>query len=135
MTVAEAQETFLAWQQLAQQLEALKARELELRLQVAEFYFPEADDEGSTSMDLGEGWKLTLVKRVNRSMANSKGETDAIVKQLPPEVAEKVVGWKPELKLREYRKLAPEYRAVLDSVVTTRPGTPALKLVPPKEDK
>lgn len=134
MTVAEAQEIFIAWQQMAEQLEALKARELELRLQVAEIYFPEAGDEGTTSMDLNDGWQLKLVKRVNRRLANSKGETDAIVKQLPPEVAEKAIAWKPELKLRDYKKLAPEFRAIIDSVVTTSPGTPSLKLVPPKED-
>lgn len=126
------QDTFTAWVEAQKALESLKARELELRLAVVTAYFPDAAVEGTHNLDLNDGWKLKLTSRVNRKMENAKGETDSIAKQLPPEVAEKVIAWKPELKLRGYKSLQPEYRALIDSVVTTTPGTPGLALVPPK---
>lgn len=133
MTPSEAQQAFVAWQQIKQQLAAIQEQELKLRLQVIEAYFPDRDDEGTHTLKLEEGWKLQCVTRVNRKLENAKGETSAIVRQLPPEMAEKAVAWKPELKMRGYRDLPPEYRVLLDSVVTSTPGTPSLNLVAPKE--
>jgi hypothetical protein len=133
MTPSEAQQKFVAWQQMAQQLEAIKDQELQLRLEVIDAYFPDRNDEGTHTLKLEEGWKLQCVTRISRRLENAKGETDAVVKQLPPEMADKAVVWKPDLKMRGYRDLPPEYRVLVDSVVTSKPGTPSLKLVPPKE--
>lgn len=128
------QDTFARWYEVQSQLQALKAEELELREQLAEMYFSDAPAEGTTAMDLDGGWQLKCKKTVSRRLSNAKGETTQIVSQLPPEVAEAAVGWKPELRLRGYRKLAPEHKALLDTVLTSKPGRPVLDLVPPKED-
>jgi len=129
------QDIFIAWTQANDALKELKARELELRKQVAEIYFPDAASEGTTTLDIGEGWKLKLLNRTNRTLENDKGETEAIMQQLPPEVATAVFAWKPSLNVRNYRMLAPEHRALVDSVVTSKPGTPTLTLEAPKEAK
>jgi len=126
-------QTYRRWIEITETLAALKEEELALRLALVEAYFPNADPEGTATLELQDGWELQLTMRMNRTVANGKGEADAVMRQLPPEVAEKVFAWKPSLQLRGYRKLAPDHKALVDSVVTSTPGTPALKLVAPKE--
>lgn len=129
------QDAFTAWLDASKQLEVWKETEARLREQLVEGYFPNADPEGTTKLPLNDGWEMHCTMRMNRKVLNRNGEATKVYQQLPPEVADEVIAWKPDLKLRGYRKLSDEQRALVDTVVESKPGLPSLKLVPPKEEK
>ena len=43
-------------------------------------------------------------------------------------IAERLVSWKPELSVREYKLLSPQQKAYIDTVLTVKPGTPSVEL-------
>ena len=135
MTQEQAQNKFTEWQHAQRQLAEIKEKEMQLRLEVGAHYFPEASAEGTHTIKLPEGWKLQYVTKVSRTLENKKGETNSIASQLPPELRDGTISWKPSLKLKGYKNLPAEYRVLVDSIVTSKPSTPALKLIPPKETK
>lgn len=51
-----------------------------------------------------------------------------------PFIAERLVKWKPELSVSEYKALASDspIKKIIDSVLTITPGSPELELVSPK---
>lgn len=132
MTPEQAQEKFTEWMQLQQELADVKAREKVLRMEIGPYYFPDAGPSGSHTLQLTEGWKLEYTTKITRSLENKKGETTSIIKQLPPEHANAAVGWNPSLQMAGYKDLPAQYRTILDSVLTSKPGAPTLKLIPPK---
>lgn len=134
MTPQEAQKAFEDWQRAVDALAQWKAYELSLRRIVGEYYFPDARPDGHHTLKLAEGWSLTFDTKMNRTLENKRGETSKVASQLPPEVAEKTIGWKPSLKMTGYKKLTDEQKALVDSVMTSKPGTPTLTLVPPKKE-
>ena len=132
-------ELILKWNEAQKTLAEAKAIEMELRYEVTATCFPvEADFEGTENVDLGEGWKLKSVFKLNRRLANSKGETDKALTKIEKLgadgefVAERLVKWKPELSLSEYKKLPNNMRKIIDDVITATPGSPSLSLIEPK---
>lgn len=133
----------LAWQNAAKQLDAIKTLEMELRNKVFGDNFPDAN-VGTNNLDLGMGYKLKGVRKLNYNLANGEGQTEKALDEISKLgnegvfIAERLVGWTPKLSLTEYNKLEgsnpthKRIKAIIDSVLTITDGAPTLEVVPPK---
>lgn len=127
------------WLDSSEALTAAKDREMALRKEVVEA-FPFAADvkEGTQRIDLANGWQLKVVKKQNYNLKNKEGETDKALtefEKVNPEnafIAERLVTWKPDLSIAEYRKLTPTQLKFFENVLTISDGAPSLELVEPK---
>lgn len=137
-----------AWQQKAADLEALKAQEMQLRKAAFELYFA-APVEGTNRTELGGGWSLKGEYKFNYSLTNKNGATEkayddiTAISQQAGFVADRLFSWQPELSIKEYRLLNPDNAsaqteeqkkilAVLQKVLTIKPGAPTLTIEQPK---
>jgi hypothetical protein len=130
----------LRWQELKQELEALVLAERLYRTTIFESRFPTAE-EGTNRVELGNGYHLKAVAKYNYTLANKENETERALEAMEKIgnegafIADRLVRWSPELSVKEYRSLAPEYKAVIDTVLTIKPGMPTLEIEAPKEAK
>ncbi len=145
MTIsAELSQKLMLWQAKAKELETVKAAELVLRNEVFKLAFPNPK-EGMNTLPLGNGFELKAEHKYNYSLSESKqprnggipfATTKALnaIEELGNEgkfLAERVVTWKPELSIKEYRDLDPKYKVLLDKALTITLGTPALSIKAP----
>lgn len=131
------------WNATKSDLEIAKASELELRkaaLAQAFEWEEGAEMKGSKTTPLPNGFKAKGEFKIYSKLENKAGETEAALNricELDPEngpgIARRLVKWKPELSETEYKALGPEAKAIIDTVLTTKPGTPSLSIVPPKK--
>ncbi len=116
-----------------------EAVEKALRLRIIALAFPgEASDaEGVRNLDVGGGWKLQATFKVYyklpafdkvrpvltriRELGTTEGQA----------AYERLVKFTPDLSVGEYKKTGGEPRKIIDEIVTTKPGLPDLKLIPP----
>jgi hypothetical protein len=129
-------ELIMKWEASRKALEAAKASELELRNAVKTVCFPDAL-EGTSRIELGNGYELKCVAKLNYTLADND-KVEAALDRLEKTgnegafLAPRLVNWKPSLSLSEYRDLAPQYKAIIDDVLTVKPGTPTIDIVEPK---
>ena len=126
------------WLKAKEELEQSKEREMQLRKAVLKenFDFEEDDREGTQNVELGLGYKLKAVFTLRRTLDKEgiqvildKMESDSPEGTL---LAERLVNWKPELVKREYDALPTKFKKMVDRVVSSKPGTPSLSLIEPK---
>ena len=131
----------LQWQEATKALAAAKDAEAALRKEVLAEAFafdPEALREGTENFELGNGYKLKAVFKISRNLNNENEAVDKVLSKIEktgPEgafIAERLVKWKPELSVTEYKNLPDKFRKLIDEVVTSKEATPALELVAPK---
>ena len=131
----------LAWEQAVKALAAAKDAEAALRKEVLAEAFafdPEALREGTENFELGNGYKLKAVFKISRNLNNENEAVDKVlvkIEKTGPEgvfIAERLVKWKPELSLTEYKKLPEKFKKLFDEVVISKEATPTLELVAPK---
>jgi len=131
----------LAWEQAVKALDAAKDAEAALRKEILKTAFafdPEALREGTENFELGNGYKLKAVFKISRNLNNENEAVDKVLSKIEktgPEgafIAERLVKWKPELSLTEYKKLPEKFKKLFDEVVTSKEAMPSLELVAPK---
>ena len=131
----------LAWEAAVKALAAAKDAEAALRKEVLAEAFafdPEALREGTENFELGNGYKLKAVFKISRNLNNENEAVDKVLSKIEktgPEgafIAERLVKWKPELSVTEYKNLPDKFRKLIDEVVTSKEATLALELVAPK---
>ena len=131
----------LAWEAAVKALAAAKDAEAALRKEVLAEAFafdPEALREGTENFELGNGYKLKAVFKISRNLNNENEAVDKVLSKIEktgPEgafIAERLVKWKPELYVSEYRKLPEKFKKLFDEVVTSKEAMPSLELVAPK---
>lgn len=136
-------EKLKAWERTKLDLGALTMRERALRAEVVAELFP-APTIGTNNLDLGNGYTLKFVKGVNYSL--DKGDvdpntglcnTDRALDNMRSTgndgafVADRLVKWKPELSISEYKKLSDTHKKIIDKVITTSDASPELTIVVP----
>jgi hypothetical protein len=127
----------MEWTAAKAELDRAKARELECRHALCGQVFPDAPKEGTTTVDLGAGYKLKLVTKFNYNL--SATDTDAALDAIAASgnegtfIADRLVTWKPALSIREYRGLSPAHRTMIDEALTITEAAPALELIEPKK--
>ena len=131
----------LAWEAAVKALAAAKDAEAALRKEVLAEAFafdPEALREGTENFELGNGYKLKAVFKISRNLNNENEAVDKVLSKIEktgPEgafIAERLVKWKPELSVSEYKKLPEKFKKLIDEVVTSKEAMPSLELVAPK---
>ncbi len=127
------------WQSVSGQLAALKEREATLRAACVKAFFGQLP-EGTNTHELGRGYTLKAVGKINYNLGGSTEVVSALekiagVNEEGKFVAERLVKWKPELSISEYRKLPEIFKRILDTVLTTKPGAPQLEIIEPKVAK
>jgi hypothetical protein len=133
-------DSILEWTRSAVELATAKKEENTLREFVVKTCFPTHKDAGTENFELGKGYKLKAVFKLNFKFPDidklnkaldafeAKGDAGKLL-------SERVVKWKPELSLTEYKQLPAEYAELLTPCIETSPGTPSLELVIPDEKK
>ncbi len=133
------------WLDSKKALDAAKAAELEYRnAVVAAFPIPAGKKEGTVNIPLNNGYglKVVLKQNYNINQADIDKALDEI-EQVSAEgkfIAERLVKFKADLSISEYRPLCDEnatadqkrIKMLIDSVLTITDGTPTLELKEPK---
>jgi hypothetical protein len=133
-----------AWNAVSVELDRLKLLETHMRKAAVSIYFP-TGSEGTQNYDLGNGYKLKVVKKLNYKFAGNElvdKALDAIAKLGNDGegkfIAERLVKFDPRLSATEYKALDPKIPAhkkikdAIDAVLTITEGTPSLEVVAPK---
>lgn len=118
-----------AWKQAKEQLDFWKKLEGQYREDLVTALFKDAPI-GTNNHELPTGETLSCVKKLNYKL---DPDTTPIAQQsiygiIGPDLARRLVKWKPELSLSEYKKLPDNARAIIDKVLTITPATPSLEL-------
>lgn len=111
---------------------AMVEKEMALRKAVVASFWP-APAEGTNNQDLNAGWKLKYVHSFDYKV------DDAALPLLREELAKEQVSldglfkYSAALVLKEYRTLGDNIKSKVDQVLTIKPKSPTLELIPPKE--
>ena len=136
-----------AWEASKTALETAKADEMAARKAFVDFSFDPNKREGTERIELHNGYEAKAVKKLNYTFKSYDPEievADAVditlqkLEATGPEgkfIANRLVKWTPSLSLSEYRDLAPQYKAIVDTVIETKEGAPTLEIVAPKGSK
>jgi len=119
------------WYEAAEQLKALKNKEMLLRTKVFQAKFP-APEEGTNSTPLDNGWVLKGKYGYNRDLDMDAISTMADELREAGVVMENLIRHKPELITTAYRCLTQEQRNLVDNCLRIKPSTPSLEIVLPK---
>jgi hypothetical protein len=129
-------DTVLAeWKQAASVAKNAAELESALRDELVRIAFdPSLTEEGTKRIPLDDDFDLKAVFKQNYNLANRDAVDEALTKieALGNEgkfIAERVVTYSPKLSLSEYRELAPQYKRIIDEVLTVTPGKPAVEIV------
>jgi hypothetical protein len=129
------------WARMQTAMSATKAAEIEMRKAIFPVFF--SHEKGTENRDIGGGWTLKGEASLNYVLDKDKID-DALdtIEELGERgamIAETIVRVKPELSVTEYKSLLESKNAqdqkalaILQTVLTTTPGTPTLTLVPPR---
>lgn len=131
----------IAWEQAVKALGVAKDTEAALRKEVLGEVFAfdlETLREGTENFELGNGYKLKAVFKISRNLNNAEDAVDKVLTKIEKTgaegafIAERLVNWKPELSVSEYKKLPEKFKKMIDEVVTSKESMPALELIAPK---
>lgn len=118
------------WRKLATQLSAIKNDEMKLRKELFKEGFI-APVEGANTIELQDGWMLKATVPYTRALDQEK--VPEVLKELKKAKAPAtLIRAKYELSIADYRKLDDKQQALVDAILTTKPGAPSLELIPPK---
>ncbi len=121
------------WNTADQQQKFWRQKELELRAAlVTEKY---TKDKGTERFDLDAGWQLVIERGLDYKLENKNGETADVLDEIPSEIGALLVKWKPELSATNYNETTQEIRDKFNAILTIKPASPTVKLVPPKASK
>lgn len=136
-------EDLATWFKKKAQLAKLKGEEAMLRSRIFKFYFPtptEGSKDNKVPLNDGTGAILQADYVINRTVDEHQldGLKEAMFAEgsnLPQLDLTKLIKWKPELSITEYRKLSDEERLVLDRCLVIKPGSPQMEIKVPKAAK
>lgn len=131
----EQKELLTVWENTKAQLTKLKSYEMELRKAIVyDGGFFDADKtSGTEHATLGDGYKLTSVKKETYTLKNENGETDAALNNFTDSEAELLVKWTPTLSVSNYKKLSEEKQAFFNGALEIKDGAPTLEIKPSKK--
>lgn len=139
----------LEWDRVKKAIETAKATELELRAYIVKREFPKKQ-EGMNTKELGNGYTLKAQVKYNYTLADNDIVEDCLNKVASlgnqgPFIADRLVSWKPNFLLTEYRQLqedkekgdkfAIEVLKAIEPMLTISEATPTLEIKAPKAKK
>lgn len=120
------------WSENQKALAEFKATEMEQRKLLDAELFAKPKN-GVNKHELLHGWTLQSTHGTDTKL--DEAAYKLIESELDDSIKDACVNWKPSLDVRAYKKIPEDKRALLDEAVTTKPKTPSMKLVPPKDAK
>lgn len=128
------------WQAAKTALEQWKTYEQELRKYIVENggFFDPSKEKGTENVDLGNGYKLKAKKSITYKVENKKGEAIQMVQRLASlgeasaVKASELFRFDANLRTSIYKTLNEAEKALVDEIITTKPGMPTLELVESK---
>ena len=126
----------LAWKTAKAELDAAQANERELRAKVIEMFSTETNEmhSGVENIDLNyDRWILKITHKLDYKLADRDAVMSALTQISTSQeggniIAERLVKWKPELSVSEYKLLNGGQRTIIDRVLTIKPATKSLEL-------
>lgn len=126
------------WNNAKAELKKAQARENELRNQVIGLFSEKVNDATATGTENCEapGGVVKIVRKMNYSFTADNDGIDTVLDKIEKSVeggniiAERLVKWKPELSLTEYKLLSPAHKKLIDGVLSSKPATPSVEFVP-----
>ena len=136
----------LEWQKKKNAIETAKAEEMELRKYIVTREFPKPK-EGMNTKELGAGYQLKAGVKFNYNLADND-TVEATLEKLSnmgaagSAIADRLVSWKPNFLLTEYRQLcedkdkgsqfAQTALSVINDMLTITEAAPTLEIKEPK---
>lgn len=142
-------ELLLTWQKAKDAIETAKAAEMEIRKYIVKREFPQAK-EGMNNKELGNGYTLKAGIKFNYNLADNDTVESTLDKlsAMGPSgsaIADRLVSWKPNFLLSEFRQLQEENEkgsqfaktalSVISEMLTITEGAPSLEIKEPKKKK
>lgn len=139
----------LLWQQKKDAIETAKAEEMDLRKYIVKREFPKPND-GMNNKELGNGYVLKASVKYNYNLADNDTVENTLEKlsqlgNAGSAIAERLVSWKPNFLLTEYRQLqedkekgmkfAQEALDIINGMLTITEAAPTLEIKEPKRKK
>lgn len=130
-----------AWYEADKTMRAAVDAERELRLQIIETFSTETreDASGVETVSLGrDKWVLKIQHGLNYNLDKDadkvRSSLDVIAKSMEGGkiIADRLVKWKPEISVTEYKKLDREQREEINKVLTIKPKTKSIEIVEEK---
>jgi hypothetical protein len=138
MAVSAARRLALAleWRASKDALDAAKAAEAALRTEVIDACFPAGLAEGTNTHELPRGFVLKVVSRALAKPGDVESLKTAIGKlaalgEVGKLLAGRLVKWKPEVSLSEFRKLDANVQQLFGKAVTVERTSPSMSLAAP----
>lgn len=135
--------------ELKRAIETAKEQEMELRKYIVNRAFP-AKHEGMNTKELGAGYQLKAAVKYNYNLADND-TVEATLEKLSnmgpsgSAIADRLVSWKPNFLLTEYRQLCEDKEkgsqfaqtalSVINEMLTITEGAPTLEVKEPKGKK
>lgn len=142
-------ELLIEWDKLKKNVELAKEAELDLRKYIVKREFPKAT-EGTNTKELGAGYQLKAVQKYNYNLADND-TVEATLEKLSgmgaagSAIADRLVSWKPNFLLTEYRQLcedkdkgsqfASTALSIINDMLTITEAAPTLAIQEPKVKK
>lgn len=130
------------WKRAKEALDVAKATETQLRGMVVEVFSQETDPmkSGVENVEVGWGYKLKIDHKLNYKLDNADdcAKLNSVLNVIETSmtggniIADRLVKWKPELALSEYKLLSPANKALIDAVLTVTPASKSVELIAPK---
>lgn len=138
----------MKWQEMKEDIEKAKEREMEMRKYIVKRAFPEKK-EGMNTAELGAGYQLKAAVKYNYTLdpdiEKIEKALDAIeqIGNRGSFLAERLVSWKANFLVTEYRPLCEDdateeekkIKAIVDSILTISEAAPSLEIKEPKAKK
>lgn len=139
----------MAWDDIKKAIEVAKAQEMDLRKYIVNRAFPKKH-EGMNTCELGNGYELKAQVKFNYNLADNDTVENCLAKVASlgnqgPFIANRLVSWKPNFLLTEYRQLeedaskgekfAQEVLKAIQPMLTISDGAPTLEIKEPKAKK
>ena len=119
------------WYSIRKKLRLLQEEEKKLRQELCEEYFADAK-EGTNSFPLDKGYvlqaKIVINRKVDEATLSSVMEELAMIGVS----GDPLIRYKPEVNMKEYRRLDDKARTIFDQALTISKGMPQLDIVLPK---
>ena len=138
----EIQNALSAWYDAKMQFEALQKRERELRVLCVEMMRGDSAAGFTQTFELDENFEAKFKIPINYNFVKNGNKTDnAAVESALNEIrqsengeliAERLVAWKPNLSVTEYKRLTHNAKQAIDRVLVTSEGLPTLEIKPKK---
>lgn len=139
----------MLWADKKKAIEAAKEDEMELRKYIVSREFPQKQ-EGTNTKELGNGYQLKSAIKYNYNLADNNVVEDCLGKiaalgNSGSFIADRLVSWKPNFLLTEYRQLvedkdkgskfAEQCLSIVNEMLTITEAAPTLEIKEPKKGK